>query len=91
MALTRCEKHPPRGRRHAYRAYALPAGYPGTAATCGRKGCDEPACLWLDEQERRSHSRGIRIFSIRTNAARLRVGDEVIQAPPAAARPDIEG
>jgi hypothetical protein len=34
MAMARCDKHTPDGIKHAYKAFALPLGYPETAATC---------------------------------------------------------
>ena len=83
MAIARCDKHSPSGTRHAgikyaYKAFALPLGYPGTAAICGREDCDGPARLWLTEPERADHQRGVRIFVIRTRSAKIRVSDELI-------------
>jgi hypothetical protein len=77
MAIARCEKHPPRGTKHSYRKYALPTGYPETAAICGRVGCEDPARIWLTDEDGIEHSRGVRIFNIRTHAAKLRASDEV--------------
>jgi hypothetical protein len=73
MAIARCEKHQPEGTKHTYKVYALPLGYPETAAICGRVGCEAPARLWLTEPERMDHERGLRIFSIRTHSAKIRV------------------
>ncbi len=47
MAIARCDKHTPTGIKHDYRAYALPIGYPETAAICGKMDCEEPARVWL--------------------------------------------
>ena len=80
MAIARCEKHKPIGRKHEYRAYALPVGYPQTAAICGHRGCDEPARVWLTDEDRQSYAQGIRIFDIRTDSAKLRVSDGLIAA-----------
>lgn len=78
MALSRCEKHTPQGVKHSYRAYALPIGYPDTAAICGRMHCDNPGRVWLEDGERAEHSAGGRIFRIKTFTAKLRVGDDLI-------------
>jgi hypothetical protein len=83
MAIARCDKHTPAGTRHAgikyvYKAWALPLGYPETAAICGREDCEGPARLWLTELECADHQRGVRIFGIRTNFAKIRVSDELI-------------
>jgi hypothetical protein len=78
MAIARCDKHTPDGTNHAYKAFALPLGYPETAAICGREGCEAPARLWLTEPERADYQRGVRIFGIRTNSAKIRVSDELI-------------
>jgi hypothetical protein len=83
MAIARCDKHTPSGTRHAgikyaYKAFALPLGYPETAAICGREDCEGPARLWLTEPERADHQRGVRIFGIRTRSAKIRVSDELI-------------
>jgi hypothetical protein len=84
MAIARCDKHTPDGTRHsgikhAYKTFALPLGYPETAAICGREDCEGPARLWLTELECADHQRGVRIFRIRTNAAKIRVSVELIQ------------
>jgi hypothetical protein len=78
MAIARCEKHTPDGTKHNYRAYALPVGFPDTAAICGRPECEAPARLWLTDDDRAAFDRGIRVFNIRTNSAKLRVSDELI-------------
>jgi len=62
------------GIKYAYKAFALPLGYPETAAIY----CEAPARLWLTEPERADHQRGVRIFGIRTRSAKIRVSDELI-------------
>ena len=42
MAIARCEKHPFERVTH-YAGYALPLGFPETAAICGRPGCENAA------------------------------------------------
>ncbi len=51
MAIARCERHTPTGTKHNYRAYALPIGFPETAAICGRVGCEESARVWLTNDD----------------------------------------
>ena len=77
MAIARCDKHTPEGVKYDYAAYALPMGYPDTAAICGRVGCEEPARVWLTKDDHAAFKRGIRIFNIRTNSAKLRVSDDL--------------
>lgn len=77
MAIARCERHTPTGTKHTYRAFALPVGYPETAAICGRPECEHPARVWLTDADRAAFQKGIRIFNIRTHSAKLRVGDEL--------------
>jgi hypothetical protein len=63
-----------RGRHIRHRV-----NYPETAAICGREDCEGPARLWLTELECADHQRGVRVFGIRTNAAKIHVSDELIQ------------
>ena len=77
MAIARCDKHTPTGIKHDYRAYALPIGYPETAAICGKLGCEEPARVWLTKNDHAAFKRGIRVSNIRANAVQLRVFDDL--------------
>ena len=77
MAIARCDKHTPMGKTHDYRAYALPIGYPETAAICGRAGCEKPARVWLTKNDHAAFKRGIRVFNIRAHAVKLRVSDDL--------------
>jgi len=77
MAIARCDKHTPTGIKHDYRAYALPIGYPETAAICGKLDCEEPARVWLTKADHAAFRRGIRVFNIRTHAVKLRVSDHL--------------
>jgi len=77
VALARCENHRPRPFR--YGGFALPIGFPNTAAICGRARCEAPAYIWLTASEARDHARGIRIFTLPNSAAtKLRVSDDPI-------------
>lgn len=79
MATARCNKHIPKSiQRHDYKTYALPVGYPETAAICGKLGCEEPARVWLTKIEQAAFKRGVRLFNIRANAVKLRVSDDLI-------------
>ncbi len=75
MSLARCKDHPPMNSRAAapYTAFALPIGYPETAAVCGRGRCSRAACLWLTDAEQRTHAGGERIFSVDSHAIKVRV------------------
>lgn len=75
MAIARCEKHTPEGVKHDYAVFALPIGYPDTAAICGRVGCEDPARVWLTKEDHDAFKGGIRVFNIRTHSAKLRVSD----------------
>ena len=73
MAIARCDKHTPTGIKHDYRAYALPIGYPETAAICGKMDCEEPARVWLTKADHAAFKRGIRVFNIRTHGKIARI------------------
>jgi hypothetical protein len=78
MTIARCDKYTPNGTKDNYKVFALPVGYPATAAICGRAECLAPARVWLSEPERIEHEAGNRIFGIKTMSAKLRVRDELI-------------
>lgn len=78
MAIARCEKHTPNGTKHTYSTYALPVGYPETAAICGRPDCESPARVWLTGDDKAAFQKGVRIFNIRTHSAKLRVSDDLV-------------
>jgi hypothetical protein len=45
-----------------------------TSTICGRKDCENPGLIWLDEGEAREYERGERVFEIfNTNAVKVRV------------------
>jgi hypothetical protein len=77
MALARCEDHPPT-KPEKYARFALPIGFPRTAAICGRVECQRPARIWLTETETRDHARGMRVFRLDTHTIKVRVSDEPI-------------
>lgn len=75
MAIARCEIHPiQRDTKEPYKEYALPLGYPDTAAICGRVGCENPARVWLTPDEIKQHKGGKRVFGVKTHSIRVRVG-----------------
>jgi hypothetical protein len=78
MAIVRCEKHPLGITKFQYGSYALPVGYPDTAAICGRPGCEEPGRVWLEREEAEAHCAGSRVFSARTHSMKVRVGSKLI-------------
>lgn len=76
MSLARCKRcGQPEGRKHSYALSVLPAGYPDTAAICGTVGCEEPAIIWLNQDEQKEYDTGQRVFGINTNTMKVRVTD----------------
>jgi hypothetical protein len=79
MAIARCDKHPlARETKEPYIGYALPIGYPATAAICGRVSCEEPARIWLTSDEGTQHAAGRRVFGVKTHSVKVRVGDDLV-------------
>jgi hypothetical protein len=76
MALARCDEHKPELIAPDVVSYALPVGYPSTAATCDVIGCERPARLWLNEDERAAFLAGTRVFPIE-GGGRIRVSDDL--------------
>jgi hypothetical protein len=76
MALARCDEHKPDNTGDDYHTYALPVGYPNTAATCDVIGCINPARLWLTADERKRFVAGERVFTT-AGGASLRVSDDL--------------
>ena len=74
MALARCDDHQPEAGGEDYQSYALPVGYPDTAATCDVIGCINAARLWLTDDERARFLAGERVFTTARGAS-LRVSD----------------
>ena len=75
MAIARCERHPfERDTKEPYKAYALPVGFPETAAICGRVGCENPARIWLSPDEVKLHNAGQRVFGSGINLTHLYQG-----------------
>lgn len=76
MALARCRKcGKPSGRTKDYVASATPCGYPNTAAVCGSSGCERPAFVWLNREEKDAFDKGMRVFCLPTQAMKVRVMD----------------
>jgi len=74
MALVRCKQRGrPKGIRRTYLASVQPLGYPGTAAICGRAGCERPGLVWLDERDKAEYDRGQRVFSVPNAAVKIKV------------------
>ena len=76
MAVARCDEHKPGPVDPDYVSYALPIGYPATAATCDVVGCAKPARLWLSKDERAAFEAGERVFQV-AGGASLRVADSL--------------
>lgn len=77
MALARCDRcGQPQGRGgNVYVQSHPPVGHPDSGVVCGREGCENPAMLWLLEDEQRAYTGGQRVFELtqRTNAVKIRV------------------
>lgn len=76
MAQARCDDHKPEIIDPEVVGYALPLGYPSTAVTCDIVGCEKPARLWLNADERAAFLAGQRLLTI-TGGARVRVSDDL--------------
>jgi hypothetical protein len=76
MALARCDEHRPEPIEPDYVSYALPIGYPSTAATCDVVGCANPARLWLTRDERIAFQGGQRVFTVKGDV-NLRVSNDL--------------
>lgn len=64
MALARCKTHgKPEGRTHRYVRAPKPVGYPSTALVCGVEGCENPAMVWLTEEEAAAYETGTQVFA----------------------------
>jgi hypothetical protein len=76
MAMARCDEHKPELIAPDVVSYALPVGYPTTAATCDVVGCEKPARLWLSQDDRKAFIGGQRVFPV-AGGARIRVADDL--------------
>jgi len=81
MANARCRGHSDdlitNATKNRYVARVEPLNYPNSAAICGRKGCQGPALIHLNEEEWQDYQRGERFFNPCTFAVKIRVTDEV--------------
>ena len=75
MALARCEDcGRPQGRGdNVYVSCHLPLGYPETGVICGSVGCEKPARVWLIPEEQARYQKGIRVFRLPTQAAKVKL------------------
>ena len=75
MALARCETcGRPKGRKgNEYVRAHEPPNYLESGLVCGRSTCENPALVWLNNLEENSYSRGLRVFTLPTAAAKVRV------------------
>ncbi|HEY2359484.1 MAG TPA: hypothetical protein VGK36_00100 [Candidatus Angelobacter sp.] len=77
MAIARCEQHgKPRNnvKPPGYSNVAhLPVGHPNSGVICGKKECENPAQVWLKEDEEAEYKQGQRIFEIHTRTAKVKV------------------
>jgi hypothetical protein len=74
MAIARCDTcEMPKGRTRKYVVSTEPVGYPKSSTVCGTPGCENPALVWLNEDESAEFERGQRVFGFPTRAAKVRV------------------
>lgn len=75
MVLARCEKcGRPQGKKgNAYVAKYPPAGYPNSGVICGSPGCEQPAFIWILDQEQLEYDKGRRVFDFPTRAVKVRI------------------
>jgi hypothetical protein len=80
MANARCQLHSQdlvdNATRNRYVARAQPLNYPNTAAICGRRCCDRPALIHLDEEEWRQYQMGQRLFNPHTYTVKIQVSEQ---------------
>lgn len=77
MAIVRCAQcgveQPGSGRwTHNYVRRVTPVGTGLTAIICGKSSCERPGLIWLEEHEVAEYNRGIRIFGLLRNRAKVR-------------------
>ena len=73
MALVRCNNHgKPKGRSLTYSFSVKPVGWPKTAATCGRAGCEDPGLIWPTEAEWQTYLAGQRMFGFNNASMKVR-------------------
>lgn len=76
MALARCEdcgRPEPPAFKEKYCFVVDPLGYPNTALVCGRKGCSNPAHVWMDAVDAMTYQNGQRVIDLPTDAAKVKV------------------
>jgi len=72
LALVRCGNcGKPRGRD--YVESVKPLNYPNSSVICGREGCGNVGLVWLKTDEWYNYQNGSRIFSLYTNAIKVKV------------------
>ncbi len=73
MALARCrECGKPEGKTRKYIRNVEPIGYPNDALICGKKGCTNPALIWLEAHEWREYQSGQTIFEPPSASAKFK-------------------
>jgi hypothetical protein len=75
MVLARCDMcDKPKGRKgNMYVVAAEPLGYPNTSTVCGTSGCENPALIWLTDEENNAYHRGQRVFRFATSTSKVKV------------------
>ena len=74
MALARCKEcGKPQGKTRKYIRTVEPVGYPDSALICGKKGCANPALIWLEAYEWTEYRFGQTIFGPPSSSAKFKV------------------
>ena len=74
MAVARCEKcGRPDPRTNSYAIVHYPVSNPNSAVVCGARGCEQPARIWLTNEEQKEYLNGRRVFAFATNSVKVRI------------------
>jgi hypothetical protein len=80
MALARCEDcGVPDGRTKTYSGKRyFPIGFPQSGVICGKPRCENSAIVWLTFEEENQYEKGLRIFTMASNTAKVKIQDRKV-------------
>lgn len=73
MAICRCLKHKPLGKKKDYIMQVKPLGYSESSSICGRKECKSKGLIWLTEDEYSNYLIGETVFSYDSAVSKVEV------------------
>ena len=79
MALARrkeCGVRHDRAKRNYAGKHYYPLNYPNSGVVCGTKRCLNQAQIWLEPEEEILFEKGVRVFELPSNAAKVRVAEK---------------